>query len=174
MDQLGHIEVTKEFIDKSLTEYYFHELETCIPWQTIMWKKGKILPRMCHRYDPLANGPIEPLDQLIQMLNIKLKTNIEGCWCNLYRNGADNTPWHQDSYNADIFTLSFGSTRDCLVRTYEDNGTRWGKTGKSECITLNKGDLLFFDSKYDSHHQHSIPVRKRIDEPRISIVFFAH
>jgi hypothetical protein len=160
----GTVKLTKQFIDKGLSEFYFNELSVAVPWGEVEWKKGKKLPRLCFRYDAEQFGSIEPLDQLINTINIRENVFIEGCWCNLYRTGEDYTPPHQDQYSADIYTLSFGSTRDCLTKPLDG--------GKSTKHTLESGDLFFFNEEFDSRHKHSIPVRKTNNDPRISVVFF--
>ena len=157
--QLGHLKHIKKFINDDVSTYYFNELKTNIPWETVTWRGNKKLPRLVHKYE----GNIDVLDELSKLITDSFIVNVEGIWCNYYRNGSDYTPEHQDSYGANVFTLSFGSSRDFYFRNIE--------TKERINFRLRKGDLYFFDQETNSKYTHSIPKRKDAKE-RISIVFF--
>jgi alkylated DNA repair dioxygenase AlkB len=164
-----------------------------IPFSTMAWRAGRVLPRLVYRYDPNAmseavklmarNVPlpdeledarqIRVLDALIRRLEMDTGRKITGVFCNQYRDGKDYTPAHQDSYGCDVFTLSLGATRKCVfdpipVRS-EFDCTRESERQEFE---LNSGDLLYFNMAANNVYKHSIPACSKAG-PRISLVFFA-
>lgn len=87
-------------------------------------------------------------------------------WLNLYRNGDNYAPWHQDSYGGKVAIVSIGGAR--LFKTRSLNGA----SDESESYTFGDGDLIFFNESWNSTHQHSIPKTKKKVSSRISIVIF--
>jgi len=88
---------------------------------------------------------------------------VEGIFCNYYEDGSNYTPYHQDSYGGNVLTVSFGGSRDLLVKPIEG--------GKSDKYTCEDGDIVVFSEQWDFKNKHSIPKRSK-GEPRISIVLF--
>lgn len=161
----GTIKHDKNFITENLKEW-FTNLEKEIPFQEMLWGNNRKLPRLVYRYDDYGSGRLCGIEVLAAMIMEKYSDFvIDGVWTNLYRNSKDYTPYHQDNYGAHIFTLSFGSTRMCYIKSI--------KTKEITKYTLKSGDLFYFDTVFDSQNLHCIPSGKD-DEPRISIVFFAH
>lgn len=158
------IQHTPSFIPNKESSVYF---ETClkqIPFTKIIWKTGKILPRKGFSYNILGNKRIPILDKLIDQLEEATGRIINGVFCNYYEDGNDHCAPHTDIYGSDLFTLSLGGTRDCLFHPI--------KGGKSTKYTLKSGDLLYFNLETNFEYKHSIPVRKRVLDSRISILFF--
>lgn len=154
----------KEFVSDS--EEYFDELLNNIPWEKMEWRRGKYLPRLVYRYDrDLDRKSIDVLEELKFLLEEVLETDIHGVWCNLYSTGEMYTPWHQDSYDTHVYTLSFGATRKFSVRKRGDAKTRVD-------YSLGSGDLFYFSPEFNSGHEHTVPKTTRVKEPRVSIVFF--
>lgn len=90
---------------------------------------------------------------------------VRGVFLNLYKDGDDYAPYHRDSYGGNgVFTVSVGGKREFLTKN--------DKTGKITKYMLEDGDLFFFNSEFNKQHKHSIPKRKKLNNPRISIVFF--
>lgn len=149
------------FIEKDRADQTFEELKK-LPWMSIEWKKGSKLPRLVYRYDPSDNIPI--LQTLSNLIETECKVTVIGIFCNLYRNGADYTPYHRDSYNqGKTYMMSFGESRTLLFKKGKD---------KALYFNQNHGDLFFFDSDTNRQYKHSIPKRKKVTNPRISVVFF--
>lgn len=167
MENIGDIEHYKECFTPEEREVFFSRLYEEVPWTTQLWRRGKYLPRKIYRYD-LPRGAedtkIEILENLIEEVEQMMECNVMGVWCNLYENGKDYTPPHQDLYGAHVITLSFGESRRCIMENIETKE-------KTEHL-LEDGDLFYFSPNHDSKHKHSIPKGSVKLEPRISIVFF--
>ena len=85
---------------------------------------------------------------------------------NLYRDGQDAMGWHRDNEKSidtqSIASVSLGGTRDFLIR-HRTSGEKW-------TVPLQHGDVLIMESMQDDF-EHSVPRRKRADEPRINFTF---
>lgn len=90
---------------------------------------------------------------------------VKGVFINLYKNGDDYAPYHQDKYECNgVFTVSIGGDRDFLTK---NNNTKLVTKYK-----LEDGDLFYFNEEFNKNNKHSIPKRKKMNKPRISVVFF--
>lgn len=103
--------------------------------------------------------------ELCRELSAKENVIVQGIFFNLYNDGHDYCPYHRDMYGTDVYTISLGATRDLLVKPD-------GAGSKGIKFTLQSGDMYHMDELLHKDHKHSIPKRKGIAEPRISIVFF--
>jgi hypothetical protein len=147
------------FLGNSGDEYYEKLLKE-IPWTEVKWRTGKSLPRLVHR------GESKTLLELCNLIEINFNVKIAGIWSNLYRNGEDYTPYHQDSYaQKKTFIISLGAARDLCFKSIE--------TKNVEKYLTKSGDLIVFDKECNMKYKHSLPKRKMIKTPRISIVFFS-
>ncbi len=128
------ISYTPCYLEEHEAKERFDECMEQIPFSTMAWRAGRVLPRLVYRYDPNAmskavklmarNVPlpdeledarqIRVLDALIRRLEMDTGRKITGVFCNQYRDGKDYTPSYQDSYGCDVFTLSLGATRKCV------------------------------------------------------------
>lgn len=86
-------------------------------------------------------------------------------WLNLYLNGNNYAPWHQDSYGGKVAIVSIGGTRLFKTRPV-------GKKDETETYNFGDGDVIFFNQTWNETHQHSISKTKTKVPPRISIVLF--
>jgi hypothetical protein len=92
------------------------------------------------------------------------RTRIDGVWCNLYRNGSDWTPFHQDQYGAHVYTFSFGATRRFVTQNVASEAkTEW---------QLASGDVFYFSPTFDAEHKHSVPKTAKVVGERMSVVMF--
>lgn len=87
-------------------------------------------------------------------------------WLNLYRNGDNYAPWHQDSYGGKVAIVSIGGARLFKTRPLADLDE------EVETYNFGDGDLIFFNESWNSTHQHSVPKTKKKVSSRISIVIF--
>lgn len=169
MNFLGDPCHISSFIDDEIADSYFYRLSREIPFERQEWSHGKYLPRMVYSYSPRdfresQCNSIDVLDELLQMVENSLDTNVHGIFCNLYRDGNDYTPFHQDSYGFPVFTVSFGDTRDFSLLPIQ--------SGKSIKYKLENGDAFYFSTDTNSKYKHSIPRTTKKVGPRISLVFF--
>lgn len=151
------------FLDDDLATQYFDQCKQQIPFQEMLWRAGRKLPRLVYRYDP-EERQIKILNRLIKLVEFKGHRTVMGVFCNYYRNGNDYTPWHQDSYGADIFTLSLGATREFQMKFHNQAGV--------VSYQLQNGDGYYFSQQINAQMKHCIPKIKEIVGERISIVFF--
>ncbi len=96
------------------------------------------------------------------------KTRFNSVLMNWYRDGDDYINWHSDAEpelgkNPTIASVNFGETRDFIIR----------KNDKSEKITipLKHGTLLIMSGKMQHFWQHSVPKRKKANQPRFNLTF---
>jgi alkylated DNA repair dioxygenase AlkB len=102
------------------------------------------------------------IDKIEHEFNLKI---LRQAFLNIYRNGEDYCPYHADMYGVNTYTISLGSTRDFLLKS-NNSGTKAVK------YTLKSGDLYIMDKQVHTEFKHSIPKRKSVTTPRISILLF--
>lgn len=160
LEEFEHI---KGFLDSQHADDIFEDLKKCIPWQKVMWKTSRYLPRLVFRYRD-NNQRYEVIEELILYVEEVLETNVNGVWCNFYQKGSDYTPYHQDSYGCHVLSLSFGDSRHFTLR---DKNTKNIKK-----FNLSHGDAFYFTPEINKIHEHSLLKKSTTAEPRISVVFF--
>lgn len=107
---------------------------------------------------------------------IKIKDRIEketghtfnSCLLNLYHNGTEGMGWHSDDEKelkprACIASVSLGAERAMSFRHKT--------TKKTLTFQLENGSLLLMEGPIQEHWQHSLPVRKKVLDPRINLTF---
>ena len=88
------------------------------------------------------------------------------CLANLYEDGSVGLGAHADDEPeivpcSPIMGLSLGAPRDFVVS---------GPSGR-HVVTLQHGSAITMWGETQLHYRHSVPVRKRISEPRVSLTF---
>jgi len=163
------IEQFKGFSTQGQYSTLSHEL----PFQPILWKTGKYLPRLACS---LTREEVSSHPTLHQMIETALRSHplfensqYESVWINHYRNGQDHTPYHQDSYDASVMMISVGAPRTLLTKQVSQGGEPVPRAQSWQC---EDGDVTVFTPEWNDRHQHSVPKRTRVDEGRISIVVF--
>lgn len=156
-----------EFIDPSTADNYMDLFRLRVDWVTFSPSPNSRLvqrwvPENC---DDLINDIIFDLIKILK--NVCHVKECSGVFMNNYINGEDYCPYHKDQYNCDVYTLSLGSSRDLLIK-------RDGAGQRAERFSLDSGDLYYMSEKLNEDYKHSIPKRKNIKGPRISLVFFCH
>lgn len=93
---------------------------------------------------------------------------FNGCLCNYYRDGSDYIGPHSDDENqlvpgAFIASISLGASRhfDIIYKASK----------KKVRLELTNGSLLLMGKNSQKLYQHSVPVEKKIKEPRINLTF---
>lgn len=153
----------KDTFEEEESLEFFARLQKDVPWQTVQWRTNRNLPRLVHRIEDFANAP-EVLKELAIIAEAQFQCIVTAGWCNLYRQGSDYTPPHQDNYEKYVITYSFGSSRRFICERIDDR-TRME-------FELENGDVFYFSPEFDRKHKHSIPKTMKTVGPRISIVFF--
>jgi alkylated DNA repair dioxygenase AlkB len=99
---------------------------------------------------------------LTQHLNFEFNSVL----LNLYRNGEDSMGKHRDNEpemdSSCIASLSFGASREIIFDQPH--------TGQKIKLLLEHGDLLVMKNFQDTWW-HSVPKRKRINQPRLNLTF---
>ena len=88
---------------------------------------------------------------------------------NLYRNGEDRMGWHSDDEpelgpEPWLASYNLGASRELLFREK-------GHTRQRYSLTLAHNQLLLMNPVVQKRWQHSLPVRRRVTEPRINLTF---
>ena len=160
----GGIQHFKSLICPSDDMSWFSCLTDELPFKAASWK-GKPMKREVCGIGPEELDEYPTLERLMKNVrDLFPNRRINGIFCNRYRTGEDYTPYHQDSYDSNVFNISFGETRDFLTKSI--NG------GSSTKYTAENGDIIVFTPDWNADHLHSVPVRKRVEHERISIVAF--
>ena len=108
-------------------------------------------------------GPL--MREILGELNLNFGITPLSYFANYYRNGNDYTPYHSDQYgDYKLLTVSFGCSRDFY---FKHNTTKEVVKYK-----INHGDVVIFSEQVNKDYKHSIPKRTRLQEERISILFF--
>lgn len=157
MEAIGHVQ---GFLEPDMADAYFQRLQA-LPWQKVMWRAGRYLPRLVYSYE--SYDPV--INELIELVESHFSCRVKGVWGNYYRDGNDYTPEHQDSYGGHVITLSFGAPRLFYLRHLTTN--------EKIQYTLNHGDVNWFSPEINAAHKHAVPKSKQT-QPRISMVFFTH
>jgi alkylated DNA repair dioxygenase AlkB len=93
-------------------------------------------------------------------------TTYDAVLVNGYRDGQDAMGWHRDNEpeidTSSIASLSLGATRTFKIRDR--------RTKEVTNVELAHGDLLVMQHLQDVH-EHSVPRRARVHEPRINFTF---
>lgn len=152
MENVIHI---PNFLDDDLSNRLFKILENNIKWNKINYFK-----RHVHHYDL----SLEELNELIVIISNTYSRKIMGVFCNFYADGNEYAPYHADKYNCDTCLVSLGVER---TLRFKNNDTKLNTD-----FILKNGDLLFMPDDINNNYKHSLLKRTKINEPRISLLFF--
>lgn len=96
--------------------------------------------------------------------------DFNGVLVNCYRDGNDSVGWHSDDEaewgpNPVIASVSFGATRDFVLKHRRDKGV------KPVTCPLTHGSLLVMGDTVQNTWQHQLPKRRRVTTPRVNLTF---
>lgn len=149
---MNNVTFIPNFCNEELYDQLYNELD---------WTYHNYFKRHFCKY--AGNSPT--LDMLIKLVEVNLNTNVISVFANLYKNGGEYAPYHKDSYNCTVVSLTFGAARDFYFKH--------DKTGKRHHYLLDNGALLMFEDAVNKNYKHSVPIRKKCDKPRICLTMFA-
>lgn len=89
------------------------------------------------------------------------------CLVHIYRNGNDTINWHNDKEALDtpVVSISLGATRKFRFK-------KLGHTkGWDIEFDLKSGDLLYMKSGCQRKYVHTVPVERKVKDPRINLTF---
>ena len=123
---------------------------------------GTLKRKVC-RIDSEAFPSYPILSEIALLVSTNFGRGIRGAFANHFEGVASCIPYHRDTYECDVLTVSFGGTRIFLTKDEEKKVTQY---------VCEDGDVVIFTKAFNSTHKHSVPVRRTLVDPRISIVFF--
>lgn len=160
-----------------------------IQFSNIKWKQDSIslfgkrspLPRLTSWYGdsgkPYTYSGIRSTPNEWNKGLLHIKNKVEACagtafnsvLLNWYRDGEDKISWHADDEvelgrNPVIASVSFGATRDFLLRYNDDHKLKLS-------FPLKHGSLLLMAGALQHHWQHSVPSRKNVVGSRFNLTF---
>lgn len=158
----------QKFIDPELAGpngYFTQRLINEIKWETVVWQRtNRPLPRKVFGCGADVYTAPEIVLELLEIVKNKYNVNISGCFLNLYEHKDHWLPFHKDSYNCDIYSLSFGATRKFLFQNTTSKET-------VEYI-LSGGDMIYFPEEVNKNWKHGIMKDKNDVGPRVNITIF--
>lgn len=112
---------------------------------------------------------IKELKDLKQIVEEKSNEKFNSCLLNLYHNGEEGMSWHSDAEkelkkNGAIASLSFGAERNFYFKHKIDKNLKVS-------ILLEHGSLLVMKDTTQTNWLHSLPIQKKISNPRINLTF---
>uniref|UniRef100_A0A671XAI8 DNA oxidative demethylase ALKBH2 n=2 Tax=Sparus aurata TaxID=8175 RepID=A0A671XAI8_SPAAU len=95
---------------------------------------------------------------------------------NRYKDGQDHMGEHRDDEKeldplCPIASVSLGAARDFIFRHKDTRGNQARRQIEPVKMELAHGSLLLMNSPTNTFWYHSLPVRKRISQPRINLTF---
>tara|TARA_A100001015_G_scaffold316244_1_gene430019 strand:- start:1150 stop:1746 length:597 start_codon:yes stop_codon:yes gene_type:complete len=172
------------FLDNDQADFLFEHLINNVPWkQEEINFMGNIhpVPRLTYWYSKenkeyVYSGikvlPV-PYTKVIQRLSdrVEEKSGYEfnSVLLNQYRDGNDKVAWHADDEKSlgdiiNIASVSVGVERDFQFKSKHNSEE------KKE-IELTHGSLLVMHDPLQQNWLHQIPVRKKVNKPRINLTF---
>lgn len=109
----------------------------------------------------------ELVKEIKRIVEEKFETKFDYVLIHLYATGSDIIGYHADreSLNEEIVSVSFGTTRKFRLR-------KIGETkGYEAQFLLNDGDVFHMKKGCQRKYKHSVPVEKKVKEPRINFTF---
>lgn len=163
---LENMELIPKFLEKEDSNEFYKKMKKDIPWQEVTRGSGVTFPKMVFRYGDFERQfrKYDVLENLITYVEEVLETDVIHVWCNLYRDGEDFTPYHQENYNSNVFVVSLGKIRKFSIRKVDDPPT-------VKHHIMKHGDAFYFNSETNREYENSIPKIKR-EGVHIDIVFF--
>mmetsp|Transcript_13371 Transcript_13371/g.29490 ORF Transcript_13371/g.29490 Transcript_13371/m.29490 type:complete len:153 (+) Transcript_13371:605-1063(+) len=107
------------------------------------------------------------------------RIQFNSCLMNHYRSGEDAIGFHADDEkvygrNPIIASVSFGAERDFVLRRKKpavSTGRSTSLQSDRRTVLLEHGSVLVMMGSIQHHWHHSLPVRKKISQPRINLTF---
>jgi alkylated DNA repair dioxygenase AlkB len=115
-----------------------------------------------------ASGWTPTLVKIKLMLEQFTKQQFNSVLVNHYRNGQDYMSWHQDNEkelgeNPIIASITLGESRDFLYRNLKNKQTY--------SLMLENGSLLLMQGSMQSHWQHALPKRLKVNADRLNLTY---
>ncbi len=172
------------FLKKDQADFLFNNLYDGLDWkQEKINFMGKVspIPRLTYwfskenkeyTYSGIKVLPV-PYSKVIQRLSdlVEEKSGYEfnSVLLNLYRDGNDKVAWHADDEKSLTDTINIASVSIGAEREFQFKSKH--NPEEKEEILLTHGSLLIMHDPVQQHWLHQIPVRKKVNKPRINLTF---
>jgi len=180
----GHIDFLADWLPVEESNALFNRLLSDTRWEQpslMLYGKEHPIPRLQswlgddeyrYRYsgkDFVSERWPQSLAELARRISDAADCQFNSVLINLYRDGHDSMGWHADDEpelgkEPVIASLSLGATRDFALRPT-------GSTRQAARIPLTHGSLMIMKAGMQTHWQHSIPRRARVQDARINLTF---
>ncbi|WP_417527529.1 alpha-ketoglutarate-dependent dioxygenase AlkB family protein [Marinomonas shanghaiensis] len=168
----------------SSLQYLLSQLKVGLPWEReslLMFGRSIQVPRqvafvanagVCYRYsgkDHLGTGWPEWLLPIKEEAESLAQQSFNAVLLNWYQNGEEYMGWHADDEKSlgpapVVAMLSLGAQRPFLFRLKANHHIK-------HSVELEDKSWLVMSASTQVLWQHSLPIRKRIKEERISLTF---
>ena len=125
--------------------------------------------------------PARELSPALLSVRVRLEyflagVSFDGCLVNLYRDGGDTVGWHADDEpemgDPVIAGVSLGAARDiCFRRVHRTPAFASAMLPNKLKLNLAPGSLFIMARGVQSAWQHTVPRRKRVSQPRVSLTY---
>ncbi|MEH6442809.1 MAG: alpha-ketoglutarate-dependent dioxygenase AlkB [Oceanospirillaceae bacterium] len=180
----GELGLDEQFLSIAQADQLQAQLLAELPWQhdeLTVYGKSHLMPRqhcyqseqdLAYHYSGLtltAQAYHPKVLQLKRYLEASTGLTFNAVLINLYRDGLDKMGWHSDDEtelgeSPNIASISLGAQR-CFKLRHK------AKAAADISLELPHGSLLLMSGALQNHWQHSLPVRKKITQPRINLTF---
>jgi alkylated DNA repair dioxygenase AlkB len=135
-------------------------------WQLSLGESYRFSGKLHESQGPIDIHPF--IEKLRLFCNSDSGQDYKQCLINYYLTGTEYIGQHSDSEvelkkDAPIYSFSFGSIRDFVVKSKVDDFRI--------VIPMKHNTCLKMCGKMQKYFKHSVPVRKRVAGPRINITF---
>ncbi len=179
----GLVEYHPSFLTKAEAEQYFRLLKAEVDWQQdqliifgkhittkrkIAWYGDQDYEYIYSNKTKVAKAWTASLSAIKNQLQIYTGEQFNSCLLNYYHDGNEGVGWHSDNEtmmkkHATIASISLGATRTFLFRHKYSQ--------EQHAIELENASLLLMKEATQDYWKHQLPIRKRVNTPRINLTF---
>lgn len=152
------------YLSSESADAFFYRLKTQIIWKDKWWNNLYKLPQQAYHYtiSERDKNTCAVLEELIWLVEHIHDAKASEVWCNLFRGGDDHMIFHQDGYEENLTTMSFGCDRQFLMRDLQ--------SGKVAQFDVGHGDMYTWSPETGQRFQHALPIDRAAKGLRISVV----
>lgn len=180
------------YIDAECAWSYYHDIDSLVQWERPefhLYGKAVSSPRLVtfffdgptrsqrYTYGPVTlwSSDMNAVDSIVAIREAAASVAdidpklFNSCLLNKYVDGSNYVSWHADDeklWGPDpvIVSVSLGASRDFHVRAKADHK-------QVSKYSLGHGDIVVMPAGMQRTHEHSVPKRPKIDQPRINLTF---
>lgn len=179
----GLVEYYSDFMSSLDSQHFFNSLKCEIDWQQdqlimygkhintkrkVAWYGDKPYEYTYSNNKKIAKDWTKTLKEIKRQLEEYTGEYFNSCLLNYYHNGSEGMGWHSDDEimmkkHATIASISLGVERTFIFQH---------KHSKAQLsLELENGSLLLMKGATQEYWKHQLPIRKRIQSPRVNLTF---